>query len=60
MVEALCAWDPSFVKNPGREPLRRTGPGHDQAQGLNSVFNFFFTATPLMVAYSGRPFLYGG
>src|SRR5689334_22140775 len=26
-------------------------------QGLNSVFSFFFTATPLMVAYTGRPFL---
>jgi hypothetical protein len=30
------------------------------SQGLNSVFSFFFTATPLIVTYSGRPFLYGG
>jgi hypothetical protein len=26
-------------------------------QGLNSVFSFFFTATPLIFTYAGRPSL---
>lgn len=29
-------------------------------QGLNSVFSFFFTPTPLSFTYTGKPFLYGG
>ena len=28
--------------------------------GVKGVLSFFFTATPLIVTYSGRPFLYGG
>jgi hypothetical protein len=40
-------------KQPGGSP----GPVD---HGLNSVFSFFFTGTPLICTYSGKPFLYGG
>ena len=53
---ALLAREP--VADVGQEILgsfRRT-----LGQGLNSVFSFFFTATPLIFTYCGRPSLYGG
>ncbi len=37
------------------ERVRRRNP-----YGLNSVFSFFFTATPLIFTYAGSPSLYGG
>jgi hypothetical protein len=45
---AIAAQRPgSYVESPG---------GHF-SHGVNGVFSFFLTATPLMVTYSGRPFL---
>lgn len=44
-----------------REPIAHVGQEVGlRLYGLNSVFSFFFTATPLIFTYSGRPFLYGG
>ena len=60
MIEPLFVRNRGFVNKPGGEPSGRTRRVVGSAQGLKSVSSFFFTATPLMVAYSGRPFLYGG
>jgi len=59
-----------FVQHPkdhallARQPVANIGQeiadvlqGSASGQGLNSVLSFFFTATPLIFTYSGRPFL---
>ena len=56
-----------FVQHPqnhallARQPVAYVGekipdvPGAGVSQGLNSVFSFFFTPTPLSFTYTGRP-----